>query len=100
MVSEGRDQGSVVFPQAKLKIFLDADPKERARRRVAQLRARGETVDFNEILDQIMSRDYRDKSRPVGPMVVAPDAWRIDSTHLTEDQVVEMIVGKVERLKA
>ena len=57
VVTEGRDQGTVVFPHAELKIYLDADPHERARRRVAQLRARGEIVDFNEILDDIVSRD-------------------------------------------
>jgi cytidylate kinase len=94
IVTEGRDQGTVVFPDAGLKIFLDADPAERARRRAAQLRARGEVVDPTELLHQIVTRDRRDASRAVGPMVVPAGATVIDTTRLTEPEVVDAIVEK------
>jgi cytidylate kinase len=99
LVTEGRDQGSVVFPEAGLKFFLDASPAERARRRVAQLRHRGEIVDYNEVLGQIVARDTRDSSRSVGPLVVPKDAEVIDTTQLTEDQVVDRIVSRAQRRK-
>jgi cytidylate kinase len=95
LVTEGRDQGSVVFPDAELKIYLDASPAERARRRAAQLRARGEIVDHNEILSQIITRDQRDKSRSVGPLAIPAGATVIDTTSLTQDQVVDRIVEAV-----
>ncbi|WP_428939101.1 (d)CMP kinase [Fontivita pretiosa] len=96
LVTEGRDQGSVVFPDAQFKFYLDATPHERARRRAAQLRARGEVVDYNEILSQIIARDHRDASRAVGPLAVPPDARIIDTTHMTQDQVVDLIVATVQ----
>jgi CMP/dCMP kinase len=96
LVTEGRDQGSVVFPNAELKIYLDAAPQERARRRVAQLRSRGEIVDFNEVLSGIISRDKRDATRSVGPMTIPVDAAVIDSTDISEPQVVDLIVAKAE----
>ncbi len=96
VVTEGRDQGSVVFPDAELKFYLDATPVERARRRVAQLRARGEIVDHQEILDQIMARDHRDATRAVGPMTPPVDAERLDTTDLSREQVVEHIVARVQ----
>jgi cytidylate kinase len=99
VVTEGRDQGTVVFPDAELKIYLDAAPQERARRRVAQLRSRGEIVDYTEILNEIVSRDKRDATRSVGPLSVARDAEIIDTTTLNEPQVVEIIVGKAEMLR-
>ena len=99
LVTEGRDQGSVVFPEASLKFFLDASPAERARRRVAQLRQRGEIVDYNEVLGQIVARDTRDSGRAVGPLVVPKDAEVVDTTQLTEDQVVEKIVARARQFK-
>jgi cytidylate kinase len=99
IVTEGRDQGTVVFPQAELKIYLDADPHERARRRVAQLRSRGEIVDFNEVLNDIITRDRRDATRSVGPLAIPPDASIIDTTRLAEPQVVETIISKAEALR-
>jgi cytidylate kinase len=96
IVTEGRDQGSVVFPDAELKFYLDASPQERARRRVAQLRARGEIVDVNEVLEQIVARDHRDANRAVGPMVVPPDAEVIDTTALSQGQVVDRIVARAQ----
>jgi cytidylate kinase len=94
LVTEGRDQGSVVFPQAGLKFFLDATPAERARRRVAQLRHRGEIVDYHDILNGILDRDHRDSSRLHGPLVVPKDAQVIDTSHLSEGQVVDRIVAR------
>src|SRR5262245_46705599 len=88
LVTEGRDQGTIVFPQAEAKFYLDASPQERARRRAAQLRARGEIVDQNEILKQIVARDTRDASRAVGPLSVPPDAEVIDTTKLSQEEVV------------
>lgn len=95
LVTEGRDQGTVVFPDAKFKFYLDARPEERARRRVAQLRARGEIVDAGEILNQILARDQRDREREVGPLAIPADARVIDTTQLSQDEVVRRIVETV-----
>jgi cytidylate kinase len=95
LVTEGRDQGTVVFPDAKFKFYLDARPEERARRRVAQLRARGEIVDAGEILNQILARDQRDRERDVGPLAIPADARVIDTTQVSQDEVVRRIVETV-----
>jgi cytidylate kinase len=95
LVTEGRDQGTVVFPKAEFKFYLDATPQERARRRVAQLRSRGEIVDYNEILGGIVSRDTRDATRSVGPLAVPPDAQVIDTTKMTQQQVVDAMAARV-----
>ncbi len=97
LVTEGRDQGSVVFPEAEHKFYLDASPHERARRRVAQLRARGEIVDYQEVLRQIESRDHRDATRAVGPLQIPRDAAVIDTTALSESDVVDRIVSRVHK---
>jgi cytidylate kinase len=99
LVTEGRDQGTVVFPQAQAKFYLDASPQERARRRAAQLRARGEIVDQSEILNQILARDTRDATRAVGPLSVPPDAEVIDTTSLSQDQVVDRMVQRVRSVQ-
>jgi cytidylate kinase len=99
LVTEGRDQGTVVFPQAEAKFYLDASPQERARRRAAQLRARGEIVDQAEILNQILARDTRDATRAVGPLSVPPDAEVIDTTFLSQDQVVDQMVRRVRSVQ-
>jgi len=96
IVTEGRDQGSVVFPDAAFKFYLDATPAERARRRIAQLRARGEIHDYNEVLNEIIQRDQRDASRSVGPLAVPAGARVIDTTSLTQEQVIERIVNAVK----
>lgn len=97
LVTEGRDQGSIVFPDAGLKIYLDADPVERARRRVDQLRSRGEVVDPDEILGQIVERDQRDSGRAAGPLTIAADARVIDTTSLSREKVIETIVELARR---
>src|SRR6185503_873017 len=96
LVTEGRDQGTVVFPNAELKFYLDASPQERARRRVAQLRHRGEIVDYQEILNGIVARDHRDASRAVGPLAVPKDAETVDTTSMTQEQVIEHIVSRAK----
>lgn len=95
LVTEGRDQGTIVFPQAEFKFYLDATPQERARRRAAQLRARGEIVDVNEILNQIVARDSRDKSRAVGPLSIPVDADVIDTTKMSQKEVVDHMAERV-----
>jgi cytidylate kinase len=99
LVTEGRDQGTVVFPEAQLKFYLDASPQERARRRVKQLRDRGEMVDYNQILSEIVSRDQRDSSRTVGPLAVPRDAQVIDTTLMSQDQVIARIVALARKLQ-
>ncbi len=96
LVTEGRDQGTVVFPDAELKFYLDATPQERARRRVAQLRARGEATDYQDILNQIIARDKRDAARAVGPLAVPRDARVLDTTLLTQQQVIDSILASAE----
>jgi cytidylate kinase len=88
MVCEGRDQGTVVFPDALAKFFLVASPEERARRRWREMTARGDDVAFEEILQAQEIRDRRDASRDVGPMTPAADAILLDSTALGLDEVV------------
>ncbi len=88
VVTEGRDQGTVVFPAAQCKIFLTADEQERARRRHADLLARGEDVPFHEVLANQRLRDHRDQSRPVGALLMADDAIEVGTDGLTPDEVV------------
>jgi len=89
MVCEGRDQGTVVFPQAECKFFLVAQPEERARRRQRDMAARGEDVAWDEVLNAQELRDARDRERDLAPMIPASDAIILNSTQLTMDQVVE-----------
>lgn len=93
LVTEGRDQGSVVFPDAELKVYLDATPEERARRRAGELRARGEVVDVTEIRRDIEDRDRRDSTRATGPLARPEGAVTIDTTGLSIDDVVARIVA-------
>jgi cytidylate kinase len=91
IVCEGRDQGTVVFPDAFCKFFLVADPLERARRRQREMAARGENVPWEEVLAAQEARDQRDARRDIAPMLAAPDAILLDSTHLTLEQVVNQM---------
>ncbi len=92
IVAEGRDTGTVVFPRAAFKFFLDAQPEERAKRRVMQLRARGVDADFQQILAMTLERDKNDSERAIAPLLQAQDAVRIDTTEITALQVVEKIL--------
>jgi len=95
IVTEGRDQGTVVFPDAECKIFLTASPEERARRRQADLRARGEDRTLEEILELQNLRDQRDSERAVGPLKPAADAIHIITDGLTAMQVVDRLEALV-----
>lgn len=95
VVMEGRDIGTVVFPDAEVKVFLSASAEARARRRYEELRGRGAQVTLEEIVRAQVERDARDATRAKSPMRPAPDAVVIDSTSLDANQVVERIVGLV-----
>lgn len=95
-ITEGRDQGTVVFPNAELKIYLDATPEERARRRFEQKKALGEPADYDEILTGIVQRDFEDSTREIAPLKPAPDAVHILSDGMTVEEVVEKIRALVK----
>lgn len=92
IVCEGRDQGSFVFTDAAAKFFLTADPRVRAERRALELREKGVTASVEEVLADQAERDARDSLREIAPMVAAPDAVVVDTTHLTTEQVIEHIL--------
>jgi cytidylate kinase len=91
LVTEGRDQGTVVFPQAECKIYLTASPHERALRRQRELHARGEEVSFDELLEQQNARDESDASRSVGPLARPADAIELMTDGLSQDEVVDRL---------
>lgn len=95
VVTEGRDQGTVVFPDAECKIFLTASAEERARRRVADLKRRGETASFSEVLAQQEKRDREDRVRQVGPLRQADDAVEVVTDGMTQEQVVDRLEALV-----
>ncbi|MBI3608607.1 MAG: (d)CMP kinase [Nitrospirae bacterium] len=97
VVMEGRDIGTVVFPQADVKFYLDADPGVRGKRRYQELAAKGLPVDLQTTIEEIMARDRKDMNRTVAPLRKADDAIAIDSTGLTLDEVVDRMVVAVER---
>lgn len=98
-VTEGRDQGTVVFPQANLKVYLDADPAVRARRRHAELAASGHKDSYESVLSAIADRDARDRGRAVGPLSKPKDAVVIDTSNMEIQQVEEMLVQLAEALR-
>lgn len=95
VIMEGRDIGTVVFPDAEVKIYLDASLEERARRRYEELRAKGEAVTSDGVREALRERDHRDTTRAHSPLRAAPDAVVIDSTTLTVEQVVDEIVRQL-----
>lgn len=95
LVADGRDMGTVVFPDAPVKVFLTASAEERARRRHKQLKEQGLGVNLPTLLEEIRARDERDAARPVSPLVPAQDAVRIDTTGVPVDVVVERIMSRV-----
>nr|WP_321465751.1 (d)CMP kinase [uncultured Desulfobulbus sp.] len=97
IVAEGRDTGTVVFPDAAWKFFLDAGAEVRARRRAAQLRSKGETVDEAQLLAQIIKRDKDDRERSLAPLKAALDAILIDSSQIPAESVVEQMHAHVLR---
>ena len=89
IVMDGRDIGTTVFPDAELKIFMTADPMIRAERRAAEMRAKGDTVDIQDVLKNLQERDYIDSHREVSPLTQAEDAIVLDNSHMTMEQQLE-----------
>ena len=98
VVMDGRDIGTVVFPQAEKKFFLDAEPKERGRRRFDELKTKNQeaNLDLATIIEQVKQRDYEDRTRKIAPLRQADDAISIDTTHLDISQVVDQIMKEIE----
>lgn len=96
LVADGRDMGTIVFPDAQVKIFLDASPEVRATRRKLQLEQAGKEADYDLILKEITERDERDRNRPVAPLKPAEDALRIDSTNMSIDEVFNMAMEYIK----
>ncbi len=97
VVAEGRDQGTVVFPDAAVKFFLDADPEVRARRRQLELEGRGGVRSYRDVLAEVRERDRRDSTREVDPLRMADDAVRVDTTGLGVEAMIEALAGEVRR---
>jgi cytidylate kinase len=93
LVADGRDMGTVVFPDAFLKVFLTASPEERARRRYKQLIAKGISITMDSLLRDIRERDARDAGRRAAPLKPAADAVLLDTTHLTIDEAVDRVLA-------
>lgn len=95
IVSEGRDQGTVVFPNAEFKIFLTADPRERAIRRQMELERAGHSIEIEELICIQKERDDRDEMREIAPLRPADDALIVDTTHRSPEEVIELLVEAV-----
>ena len=98
LVADGRDMGTVVFPQAEVKIFLTADASERARRRYLELKEKGHDVNIGDLLSEIQARDERDMNRAVAPLKPADDAYMLDSTNKSIEQVLDEVLNVCKKL--
>jgi cytidylate kinase len=98
VVMDGRDIGTVVFPDAELKIFLTASPEIRARRRFDEMKAKGENPSFDEVLANVIERDYRDTNRAESPLRKAEDAIELDNSHLTIDQQLQWAIDMFNKI--
>jgi cytidylate kinase len=98
-VLDGRDIGTVICPNADVKLFVTATPEVRARRRALELRGRGERIDEAEVLADILRRDERDRSRATAPLVQAPDAYRLDTTDLDIEAAFRAATALVEQAR-
>lgn len=94
---EGRDIGTVVFPDADIKFYLDASAEERAKRRVKQLQEAGKAADYDAILALIKERDWRDSHRAVAPLKPAEDAVVVDTSRLNMQQVIDFVTEKISQ---
>ena len=94
---EGRDIGTVVFPDAEVKIYLDATAEERANRRVKQLVSKGNPADYEQILASIKERDLRDSTRAASPLKPAEDAVKIDTSNLNMSEVIEAVLKEINK---
>jgi cytidylate kinase len=92
VVMEGRDIGSVVFPEAQLKIFLTASPETRAQRRFREHQQKGDAINFERTLEEVHERDLRDRERSTSPLVRAPEAVVVDSTAMDPEEVARLVV--------
>lgn len=99
VIMEGRDIGTTVFPNADVKIYLDATPEERARRRVLQNKEKGIETSYEEVLENIKDRDYRDSNRENAPLRKAEDAIYIDSSDMTIEEVVNKVIDIIDNKK-
>lgn len=99
VIMEGRDIGTTVFPNADVKIYLDATPEERARRRVLQNKEKGIETSYEEVLENIKDRDYRDSNREIAPLRKAEDAIYIDSSYMTIEEVVNKVIDIINKVK-
>lgn len=97
IIVEGRDIGTVVFPDAEVKIYLDATAEVRADRRVKQLQAQGVAADYAQILASIKERDLRDSTRAASPLKPAADAIIIDTSHMTRQQVIDAVIKEIKQ---
>ena len=98
LVAEGRDMTSVVFPNADLKIYLNASVKERAKRRYKQLITKGNDVNLSDLTQEIERRDSRDRDREVSPLTIVKEAWVLETDDLSENQTVDKILSLVKEL--
>ena len=96
VVMDGRDIGTVVLPNAQVKIFLTASPETRAKRRVLQLKEKGETADYNTVLADIIQRDYDDSHREIAPLKAADSAVMVDTSELTLEQSIAKIISIIK----
>ncbi len=96
VVMDGRDIGSVVFPDAELKIFLTASPHERARRRYAEFQKQGDSISFEEVLKNVQERDFIDTTRQDSPLIQVPDAVEVDNTFLSLDETFAHLLALAE----
>ena len=96
-VLDGRDIGTVICPQARIKIFVTASPETRAQRRALELAGRGEPADYNHILEDVLKRDARDSARQTAPLKQAEDAYLIDTTELDKEAVFTKALGIIEQ---
>ena len=97
LVADGRDMGTVVFPEAEIKFFLDATAEERTKRRLKQLQEKGINGNFAQILSEIQERDYRDRNRAVAPLVPADDAILLDSSSLSINEVFSLALQHIRQ---
>ncbi|QIA76387.1 (d)CMP kinase [Rodentibacter caecimuris] len=99
LIADGRDMGTVVFPNAQIKLFLDASAEERAKRRYKQLQSKGISGNFAQVLAEIKERDFRDRNRGVAPLKPAEDALLLDSTTLSIDDVIAQAMAYIQQRK-
>ncbi|WP_424244740.1 cytidylate kinase [Elusimicrobium posterum] len=99
IIMEGRDIGTVVFPDADVKIYIDASAEVRAQRRFKQLQEKGESVDFDDLLESIKARDLRDSTRSVAPLKPAVDAVIVDTSNMTLEEVVSKVLSIIDGKK-